>query len=88
MVGLPQLVDGGRKLPSGLDAADERRLAQIETEKERLYKEIDEKQRRKRAAQREYDKASRDADTARLRSDLAESQLQSLTGEVMMENAY
>lgn len=61
---------------------------QIESDKERLYKEIDEKQRKKRAAEREYTKAERDAETARLRSDLAESHLSLLAGDMEIESAY
>lgn len=66
-----------------MNPVDEKRLAALDNERERLYKEIDEKQRRKRAAENEYVKAERDAIAARLRTDLAEQALDRLGGRAV-----
>ncbi|KAL1958332.1 hypothetical protein VTO42DRAFT_4649 [Malbranchea cinnamomea] len=77
--GLPSIVPGGKLMPSGLDPVTEKRLAQLEADKEKLLEQIAEKQRLKRAGLREWDKLSRETATNALRSDLAEGHLQRMT---------
>lgn len=76
---MPAIIPGGKPLPSGFDPAAEKRLAQLEADKEKLLEQIAEKQRIKRAGLREWDKLSRETATSALRSDLAEGSLQRLT---------
>jgi hypothetical protein len=73
------LVPGGKLLPSGRDPNSEKRLAQLEADKERLVEQIAEKQKTKRASLREWDKLSRETATSALRSDLAEAHLHRMT---------
>ncbi|KAK2811306.1 hypothetical protein FQN50_002182 [Emmonsiellopsis sp. PD_5] len=77
--GLPAILPGGKPLPSGLDPGRERRLAQLETDKEKLLEQIEEKQRIKRAGLREWERLSREASTGALKSELAEAHLQRMT---------
>ncbi|KAI1920127.1 hypothetical protein LOZ66_000431 [Ophidiomyces ophidiicola] len=74
--GLPNIVPGGKLLPSNLDPAYEKRIAQLEADKERLLEQIAEKQKAKRTSLREWDKLARDGSTGALRSELADGQLQ------------
>ncbi|OJD25817.1 hypothetical protein ACJ73_02817 [Blastomyces percursus] len=78
--GLPPIVPSGKLLPSGLDPSREKRLAQLEIDKEKLLEQIEEKQRAKRAGLREWEKLSRESSTGALRSELAEGHLQRMTG--------
>ncbi|PGH00613.1 hypothetical protein GX51_05712 [Blastomyces parvus] len=77
--GLPSIVPGGKLLPSALDPSREKRLAQLELDKEKLLEQIEEKQKAKRAGLREWEKLSRESSTGALRSELAESHLQRMT---------
>lgn len=66
---LPQIVPGGEKLPS---LADRTRLDKIAEETERLRKAIEVKEEKKRKALREWERFGREAESAGLRSELAE----------------
>ncbi|OAX79341.1 hypothetical protein ACJ72_06337 [Emergomyces africanus] len=77
--GLPPIVPGGKLLPSALDPSREKRLAQLEIDKEKLLEQIEEKQKAKRAGLREWEKLSRESATGALRSELAEGHLQRMT---------
>ena len=66
-------------LPSGLDPGSEKRLAQLEADKERLLEQIAEKQKIKRAGLRDWDRLHRDSATGALKSELAEGHLQRMT---------
>lgn len=79
LAGLPAIVPGGRLLPSGLDPITEKRLAQLEADKEKLLEQISEKQRVKRACLREWEKLCRECETAALRTDLADGHLQRMS---------
>lgn len=74
--GLPSIIPGGKLLPSVLDSATEKRLAQLEADKERLLEQIAEKQRIKRAGLRDWDRLDRESATGALKSELAEGHLQ------------
>ena len=73
------MVPGGKLLPSGRDPNSEKRLLQLEADKERLLEQIAEKQKAKRTGLREWDKLSRESTNSALRSDLAEGHLQRMT---------
>lgn len=78
---VPAIVPGGKLLPSGLDAASERRLAQLEEDKKKLLDQIEEKQRAKRAGLRDWEKLERESAREGLKSELAEGHLNRMTGE-------
>ncbi|OJD15144.1 hypothetical protein AJ78_04569 [Emergomyces pasteurianus Ep9510] len=77
--GLPQIVPGGKLLPSVLDPSREKRLAQLEIDKEKLLEQIEEKQKAKRVGLREWEKLSRESATGAMRSELAEGHLHRMT---------
>ncbi|EFR01151.1 hypothetical protein MGYG_04155 [Nannizzia gypsea CBS 118893] len=79
LAGLSSIIPGGKLLPSGLDSITEKRLAQLEADKEKLLDQISEKQRAKRACLREWEKLCRESETAALRTDLADSHLQRMS---------
>lgn len=76
---LPAIIPGGKLRPSGLDPTIERRLAQLESDRNRLQAQVEEKQKAKRARLREWDRLVRESATGALRSEFAEAQLQKLT---------
>ena len=81
LTSVPVIVEGGKKAPSGLDPAQEKRLMQLEEDKKRLMDVIEEKQRAKRAGLREWEKSEREAGREALRSELAEGHLGALAGD-------
>ena len=81
LASVPQIIEGGKKQPSLMDAEHEKKLAQIEDEKRKLEAQIEEKQRVKRAGLREWEKLERESKRDALRSELAEGHLERLSGE-------
>lgn len=69
---------GGKLLPPLFDAT---KLNKLESEIERLHKEVTEKEKRKRESLREWSRLERDSDNARMRSEAAERHLAVLSGE-------
>lgn len=84
---MPAVVEGGRKLPSGLDVGHEKRLQQLEEDKRKLMEAIEEKQRIKRQGLREWEKSERESARDGLRSELAEGHLDRLAGDGGMTGA-
>ena len=78
---MPAILPGGEALPSVLDTAPKRRLAELEEAKRKLQDQIDEKQREKRRGLREWDSKERESRRDGLRSELAEEALEALSGE-------
>jgi hypothetical protein len=64
-----------------LDAATEKRLSQLEVDKEKLLEQMAEKQRLKRAGLREWDRLDRESSICALKSELAEGHLQRMADE-------
>jgi hypothetical protein len=81
LAGLPAIVSVGKALPSSLDPAQEKRLATLESEKEKLLQVIEEKQREKRKGLREWEALEREVSRDSLRSELDESRAEKLNGE-------
>lgn len=81
-------MEGGRKLPSALDPAQERKLAQLEEEKRRLEEVIEEKERTKRASLREWERLERESKREGLKASLAEESLGTLAGEAAGMGGY
>lgn len=78
---MPAIVPGGEALPSTLDPAARKRLAELEEQKKKLQDQIDEKQREKRRGLREWDSKERESRRDGLRSELAEEALETMSGE-------
>lgn len=81
LAGLGSVIPGGRALPSPLDAASEKRLAQLELDKEKLLEQMAETQRLKRAGLRDWDRLDRESSICALKSELAEGHLQRMVDE-------
>jgi predicted alpha/beta hydrolase len=64
-----------------LDAASEKRLAQLELDKEKLLEQMAETQRLKRAGLRDWDRLDRESSICALKSELAEGHLQRMVDE-------
>ena len=81
LASVPAIIPGGEALPSILDPAVRKRLAELEEQKRKLQDQIDEKQREKRRGLREWDSKERESRRDGLRSELAEEALESMSGE-------
>ncbi|KAL4992518.1 hypothetical protein BDW68DRAFT_149931 [Aspergillus falconensis] len=79
LVGLNTIVPGGKLAPTELDSITEKRLSQLDTDKDRLYRQIAESQKLKRAGLRDWDKLDRESSICALKSELAEGHLQCIT---------
>lgn len=64
-----------------MDPAADKKLAQLEEESKRLRDAIDEKQKAKRQMLRDWESKERESRRDGLRSELAEAQLEQLSGE-------
>ncbi|KAJ5189788.1 hypothetical protein N7472_008802 [Penicillium cf. griseofulvum] len=81
LAGLCTIIPEGRSLPSLLDPAMEKRLAQLDVDKEKLLEQIAETQRSKRAELRDWDRLDRESSICALKSELAEGHLQRMADE-------
>ena len=82
LASVPAIIAGGEALPSALDPAARKRLAELEEQKKKLQDQIDEKQKEKRRGLREWDSKERESRRDGLRSELAEEALEAMSGEV------
>lgn len=84
LAGLPQIIEGGRKLPPTYDRS---RLDKLEDEYERLRKVVDGKQSSRRKGMREWERLQRESEAAGYRAELADEAVRSMAGEVMTSSA-
>jgi hypothetical protein len=82
---LPKIIDGGQKAEPLIDRS---KLDKLEDEAEKLRKQIEERESRKRKSLREWEKMSRETEAAALRSDLAEQALRTINGEAESQAAF
>jgi hypothetical protein len=82
---LPKEIPGGQKAP---EVYDKSRLLKLEEESRRLREMIDKKEDEKRQKLREWDGLERDAGTAQIRVELAETSLRELDGEGDVSSAF
>lgn len=75
-----KVVPGGKLAHSGMNPEQEKRIKQLEEAAEKMREDIDEKQKIKREALREWDVRQRESERDSLRSELAERHLDKLTG--------
>ncbi|KAJ5095174.1 hypothetical protein N7532_007465 [Penicillium argentinense] len=81
LAGLGSIIPGGRALPSTLDVGTEKRLAQLESDKEKLLDQMRETQRPRRSGLRDWDRLDRESSICALKSELAEGHLQRMADE-------
>jgi hypothetical protein len=82
---LPKEIPGGQKAP---EVYDKSRLLKLEEDARRLREMIDKKEDEKRQKLREWDSLERDAATAQLKVELAETSLRELEDEGAASNAF
>lgn len=82
---LPKEVPGGLKAP---DVYDRSKLLKLEEDTRRLREAIERKEDEKRQKLKEWDGLERDAATAQIRVELAESSLRELNGEGDVSSAF
>lgn len=82
---LPKILPGGRKASPILDRS---RLDKLNDESEKLRRQIEEKEGRKRKALRDWDRLVRESDTAAVRSELAEEAVRGFTEDEAMGAAF
>lgn len=76
LAGLHQIIPEGKIIPSALDIAMEKRLSQLETDKDRLFEQIADSQKLRRVGIRDWDRLDRESSICALKSELAEGHLQ------------
>lgn len=79
LAGLSSIIPGGKLFSSSLDTTAERRLAQLEADRERLFEQTAASQRLKRLVTMDWDKLDRESSVSDLKSELAEGHLQCIT---------
>ncbi|KAF2168062.1 hypothetical protein M409DRAFT_53385 [Zasmidium cellare ATCC 36951] len=82
---LPKLIDGGQPADPLIDQS---KLHKLEDEAEKLRRQIDEKETKKRKSLREWDRLRSETEMAGLRSELAEQALKQLNGEAESQAAF
>lgn len=82
---LPKILDGGLKAEP---LADRSKLGKLEEEAERLRRQIEDRETRRRKNMREWDRMTRDTEAAALRSELAEQSLKLHNGEAESQAAF
>lgn len=87
LASLPAIIPGGKAFPHA-DPASAKKINQLEGDAEKLRKTIDEKQKTKREVLREWETRERESRREGLRSELAEAQLEGLSGEVIGGTAF
>lgn len=81
LAGLSSIIPGGRALPSALDATTEKRLTQLEADREKLLDQMTVTQKTRRAGLRDWDRLDRESSICALKSELAEGHLQRMADE-------
>lgn len=81
LAGVSALIPEGKSFSNFLDPAVEKRLGQLETDREKLLEQIAETQRTKRVELRDWDRLDRESAICALKSELAEGHLQRMADE-------
>ncbi|RAK98056.1 uncharacterized protein BO80DRAFT_427739 [Aspergillus ibericus CBS 121593] len=88
LAGLRQIIPEGKILPSSLDIALEKRLSQLDADKDRLFDQIADNQKLRRLGNQDWDRLDRESSICALKSELAEGHLQRIAdGESMQVGA-
>lgn len=84
---MPTILPAGKALPA-IDLGAQKKLERLQIEAEKLRKQIDVKQKAKRASLQEWAACEREVQRDAYRSELAQGQLDRLTGEVTATTAF
>ncbi|KAL4879991.1 hypothetical protein BJY04DRAFT_83422 [Aspergillus karnatakaensis] len=76
LLSLNTIIPGGKPLPAEIQSSTEKRILQLDTDKDRLFEQIAESQKRKRAGLRDWERLDRESSICALKSELAEGHLQ------------
>ncbi|KAI9372402.1 hypothetical protein BJX61DRAFT_507555 [Aspergillus egyptiacus] len=76
LVGLNAIIPGGKLFPSELDAVTDKRLFQLDMDKDRLFGQNADSQKIKRIGLRDWDRLDRESSICALKCELAEGHLQ------------
>ncbi len=87
LASVPQIVPGGKALPSGIDPKIAERLAKLDEEKKKLEVEVARMEEQSRSGLREWDRLSRESNRESFKSELAEQHVSMLAGEGGMGGA-
>ncbi|KAL4894655.1 hypothetical protein BDV59DRAFT_175894 [Aspergillus ambiguus] len=79
LAGLPSVIPGGRLWQSNIDVALEKRLSQLDADRDRLLDQVSDCQRQKRMGIRDWERLDRESSICALKSELAEGHLQRIT---------
>ena len=79
LAGLCSIIPGGKPFSSPLDSTTEKRLSQLEADRERLFDQAAASQKWKRLVIMDWDKLDRESSVSDLKSELAEGHLQCIT---------
>lgn len=82
---LPKVIEGGQRAESIVDRS---KLAKLEEDAERIRKQIEEREAKKRHGLKDWERLSRAKEAAEFRSDLAKEALESLNGDVESQAAF
>jgi hypothetical protein len=78
LAGLPQIIPGGKLHPT-YEVSD--KLKQLEADKKKLEDVLAEKEAKKRAALRDWDRLERESKREGYKAELAEEQIKTISGE-------
>lgn len=81
LAGLCAIIPEGRILPSLLDPSAEKRLVQLDADKEKFFDHMAETQKSKQGELRAWDRLDRESSICALKSELAEGHLQRMADE-------
>lgn len=80
LASLPTVIPGGRLGSSGFDVASEKRITQLEKDREALFEQLEERSKIKRAGLHHWERLEKENTMSALKSDLAESHLHAMAG--------
>ena len=78
--GLCSIIPGGKVFPLSFELSTEKRLSQLDIDKEKLFDQVMQKQKSKRSGIRDWDRLDRESSISTLKSELAEGHLHRITG--------
>lgn len=84
---MPQIIPGGKLLPSAVDPKIAERLAKLDEEKKKLEAEVARMEEQNRSGLRDWDRLTRESNREGFKSELAEQHVSMLAGESGMGGA-
>ncbi|PYH41891.1 uncharacterized protein BP01DRAFT_359982 [Aspergillus saccharolyticus JOP 1030-1] len=84
LMGLRAIIPGGKPFTSGLSVSLEKRLSQLESDKDRLVEQASDNQRLNRLSARDWGRLDRESSICALKSELADGHLQRISDNESM----